>query len=74
MLVEVAISVTELARIDANASGIRNLAGLTFARCASPITIGRKKAVVAALLMNELRPPAVAMMISEMRFGWSPVS
>ena len=54
--VDVLISVTELLRIDENASGMSSFDGLIFARRATPKTIGTKNAVDAVLLMNAPRP------------------
>jgi hypothetical protein len=71
--VEVPIKVTELARIEAKASGIRSLEALIFALRARPITTGIKKAVAAVLLINELNPAEATITIPKTRFGLLPV-
>ena len=52
MLVEVLISVTELVRIEAKASGSSRREGLVLLCAAMPRTTGTKKAVAAVLLMK----------------------
>src|SRR5215212_1408347 len=52
--VDVLINVTELVRIDANATGISRDDGDTLDFAVIPSTIGRKKAAAAVLLMNAL--------------------
>ena len=47
------MSVTELVRMDENASGNSSLLALIFARLANPMTTGTKKAVDAVLLIGE---------------------
>jgi len=60
--VDVLMSVTELVRIDANATGMRSREGEILARAAMPMTTGRKRAAAAVLLMNALRTETVIMM------------
>ena len=52
MLVEVLMSVTELVRMEAKASGSSSRDGLVPFRAAMPSTTGMKKAVAAVLLMK----------------------
>src|SRR4051812_26150839 len=72
-LVEVETRVTELESIEENASGRSNRAGLVLVFRARPMTIGRKNAVVAVLLMNAPRTQEVTITIQNNRSGLSPV-
>ena len=72
IFVEVAIKVTDDANMVAKASGINNLEALTLARRANPITIGKKKAVEAVLLIRALMEAAATVTTFSARFGLSP--
>src|SRR4030095_983364 len=71
-LLEVLMRVTELDRMEQNASGSRNLLGEILARSATPTTMGRKKAVHAVLLTKALRPAAESIITPSKMAGRLP--
>lgn len=72
-MLDVLTSVTELLRIDENASGISSFDGLIFDRRAMPTTSGMKNAVDAVLLMNAPSTADETMITMSTRFGLLPV-
>jgi len=72
MFVDVLTRVTELVRMEAKARGRSRREGLTRARAAIPTVTGRKKAVVAVLLMNADNPAAASMINTGRRCGLVP--
>ncbi len=62
--VEVLINVTELERMEANASGMSSTDGDTLAFAATPSTTGKKNAAAAVLLMKALNVPTLSMITS----------
>src|SRR5688572_28239399 len=72
-LLEVLIKLTELDKMEQNASGRSSLLGEILARSATPIMIGMKNAVQAVLLMKELRTAEAIMTTASSQRGRLPV-
>src|SRR5690554_2956423 len=74
MLVDVPINVIELARIEAKASGMSSLLGLSWSLRLNPSTMGRNRAVAAVLLIKLLTATVTPITASSTRFGFVPAS